>query len=207
MNEQLKANVTSSTLWVRLVYMLLFSFFLYLASFVVCAVIVLQFLFCLLTGADNLKLRRFGKGIARYVSDALSFLTFNSEYKPFPFADWPDVTEEHESFRVHPVTEPEAYEDVYENETPLYSAPVPEQTQKPEQKQTVSDGNAAGHAKPAENVPEDRGTPTVLGENALDEEPERPLPEGKPLPEQAPTPQEAGSDRDAAVTPDENEKK
>lgn len=90
MSEQLKTNITSSWLWVRFVYMLLFSFFLYIASFVVCVVVVVQFLFCLIGGTDNRQLRRFANSLAQYIKDGLMFLTFNSEYKPFPFADWPE---------------------------------------------------------------------------------------------------------------------
>lgn len=104
MNEQLKTNLTSSRLWVRFVYMLLFSFFLYVASLVVCVVVVVQFLFCLLAGTDNVKLRKFGNSLAQYVKDALMFLTFNSEHKPFPFADWPEpLAELDENFRVSAV--------------------------------------------------------------------------------------------------------
>lgn len=91
MESQLKSNITSSKHWVRLIYMLLFAFFLYIASMVVIALVVVQFVFALLTGADNLKLRAFGDTLTTYIQQALLFLTFNSEHKPFPFADWPTV--------------------------------------------------------------------------------------------------------------------
>ncbi len=90
MNEELKTHITSSKHWVRLVYMLLFSFFLYIASIVVAIVVVAQFVFALVTGSDNEKLRHLGSSIATYVKDVLMFLTFNSEDKAFPFSDWPE---------------------------------------------------------------------------------------------------------------------
>lgn len=90
MDEQLKSNLTSSKHWVRLVYMLLFSFFLYIASFVVALLVVVQFVFALITGSDNGKLRQLGSSASLYIKDVLMFLTFNSEHKPFPFADWPE---------------------------------------------------------------------------------------------------------------------
>jgi hypothetical protein len=91
MDQQLKSNLTSSKHWVRLVYMLLFAFFLYVASFVVGILVIVQFLFALVTGSDNRKLRELGGSLTIYIKEVLLFLTFNSEFKPFPFADWPDT--------------------------------------------------------------------------------------------------------------------
>lgn len=89
MDPQLKSNLTSSKHWIRLLYMLLFALFLYVASFVVAIMVIVQFLFALITGSDNRKLRELGGSLTIYIKDALLFLTFNSEAKPFPFADWP----------------------------------------------------------------------------------------------------------------------
>lgn len=89
MDQQLKSNLTSSKHWIRLVYMLLFAFFLYVASFVVGILVIVQFLFALVTGSDNRKLRELGGSLTVYIKEVLLFLTFNSEFKPFPFADWP----------------------------------------------------------------------------------------------------------------------
>lgn len=91
MDSQLKSNLTSPKHWVRLVYMVLFAFFLYVASFVMSGLVVVQFVFSLLTGSDNIKLRAFGYSLTTYIQQALMFLSFNSEFKPFPFADWPDA--------------------------------------------------------------------------------------------------------------------
>lgn len=99
MDQQLKSNLTSSKHWIRLVYMLLFAFFLYVASFVVGILVIVQFLFALVTGSDNRKLRELGGSLTVYIKEVLLFLTFNSEFKPFPFADWPEapapISEEH----------------------------------------------------------------------------------------------------------------
>ncbi|MCR6651163.1 MAG: DUF4389 domain-containing protein [Cellvibrionaceae bacterium] len=89
MDQQLKSNLTSPKHWVRLVYMLLFAFFLYVASFVVGILVIVQFLFALITGSDNRKLRELGGSLTVYIKQVLLFLTFNSEFKAFPFADWP----------------------------------------------------------------------------------------------------------------------
>lgn len=91
MDPKLKSNLTSSHHWFRLVYMLLFAFALQLASLVMWGVVVIQFLFALITGSDNEALRRFGSTLSTYIYSALRFLTYNSEEKPFPFADWPEA--------------------------------------------------------------------------------------------------------------------
>lgn len=90
MDEQLKSNVTSGKHWLRLVYMVVFAICLQVASFVMGVLVVLQFLFALIKGEDNDHLRQFGSSLAKYIYESLQFLTYNSEEKPFPFADWPE---------------------------------------------------------------------------------------------------------------------
>ena len=70
-----------------------FLFCLYIAAFVVAVVSCIQFLFAIITGQDEPKLRRMGLGISEYIKQGLMFLTYNTEEKPFPFADWPEVPE------------------------------------------------------------------------------------------------------------------
>jgi Domain of unknown function (DUF4389) len=89
MDAQLKSNLTSPKHWVRLAYMILFAFLLYVASVVITVLVIVQFIFALLTGSDNVNLRDFGRSLTTYIQEALLFLSFNSEVKPFPFSDWP----------------------------------------------------------------------------------------------------------------------
>ncbi len=91
MNEELKFNLTSSKHWLRLVYMLLFSLILHVSSLIVWVLVIVQFLFALITGNDNGNLRRFGDSLSQYIFQTLQFLTYNTEDKPFPFADWPEA--------------------------------------------------------------------------------------------------------------------
>lgn len=111
-NEDLKSNLLSSKHWMRLVFMLLFSVILYVASMVVWILVIIQFLFSLITGQDNLKIRQFAYSLSTYIYETLKFLTYSSEEKPFPFADWPaaDVPES------SPVAEPEVVVEVVEVE-------------------------------------------------------------------------------------------
>jgi hypothetical protein len=88
-NEQLKSNLLSSKHWLRLLFMILFALLLQVVSFIMGALVILQFLFSLITGQDNINLRKFGSSLSTYIYQTLKFLTYNSEEKPFPFSDWP----------------------------------------------------------------------------------------------------------------------
>jgi hypothetical protein len=76
--------------------MLLFAFLYSVAEFVVFAVVVYQFLHVLLTGGDkDERIANLGGQLSVYVYKILQFQTFKTEDKPFPMADWPEVSELH----------------------------------------------------------------------------------------------------------------
>jgi len=91
MDEQLKSNLSSGTQWLRLVFMALFAVLLYLAFIVFSVLVVVQFLFALITGKDNVNLRHFGDALSQYIFQILQYLSYNSWDKPFPFAEWPQA--------------------------------------------------------------------------------------------------------------------
>ena len=76
--------------WSRLIFMLIFGVLLHVAGMVMWVLSGLQFLFSLLTGKDNENLRNLGGSIAVFVHQALDFVCYNTEQKPFPFSAWPD---------------------------------------------------------------------------------------------------------------------
>lgn len=91
MDEKLKNNLTSKKSWLRLFYILFFALCFQVAVFVMWILVGLQFLFALFSGNDNPNLRAFGQSLADYIHQTLRFLTYNSDEKPFPFADWPQA--------------------------------------------------------------------------------------------------------------------
>ncbi len=97
MNEENKAYdmntiVKDKSIWVRLLYMLLFAFLYSVAEFVIFAVVVYQFLHVLLTGGDkDERIANLGSQLSAYVYQILQFQTFNTETKPFPMEDWPET--------------------------------------------------------------------------------------------------------------------
>lgn len=93
MEQQTKTHLLNPEIWIRLLYMIVFGLLSILARIVVWIVAVLQLLLVLITGTDNKNLRDFGQCAAKWTYQAFMFLTFNSNDKPFPFSDWPEIEE------------------------------------------------------------------------------------------------------------------
>ena len=91
MDDELKQNLTAAETWLRGLFILLFAFLLVVARVVTGAVVVIQFLFTVFTGRTNENLQYFGAGLAKFIFQALMYLTYNSDSKPFPFSPWPEV--------------------------------------------------------------------------------------------------------------------
>ena len=91
MKETFKINVLNVDTWIRVLYMILFVMLLVVARFVVLIITILQFLVVLFSGEDNRNLRTLGQGTAQWICQAVLFLTYNSEEKPYPFTDWPEI--------------------------------------------------------------------------------------------------------------------
>lgn len=114
MNEELKSSeikhsLTSPEHWQRLVFMLLFALMLHVVSIAMWVLVALQFIFTLLTGKDNRNLRNLGRSMTLFISQALDFLTFNTETKPFPFADWPSADAQGQAMTPSAETKPEEH--------------------------------------------------------------------------------------------------
>ena len=88
MNE-IKDNLTEQTTWVRGLFMLLFAIFYGVAKVVLSAVIIFQFVLVLFTGNTNARLLKLGQSLSTYSYQIMLFLTFNSNYQPYPFGAWP----------------------------------------------------------------------------------------------------------------------
>jgi len=89
MDDELKQHVRDGSAWMRLLFMLLFAAIYSVAEIVLTAVVVFQFLFVLFTGRKNVRALAFGSSLAAFVYQVFRYLTYNSEERPFPFADWP----------------------------------------------------------------------------------------------------------------------
>jgi hypothetical protein len=70
--------------------MLLFFVILWFARFVILAAVLFQFVSMLVSGKINERLLELGESLGLYSYQIIRFLTYNTEEKPFPFAEWPE---------------------------------------------------------------------------------------------------------------------
>ncbi|MDP6604498.1 MAG: DUF4389 domain-containing protein [Rhodospirillales bacterium] len=89
MAQSTKENVSDTNTWMRGLFMLLFAVAFKIAAILVLAVTILQFLFKLLSGNVNERLRAFGDGLGAYAAEIIRFLCYQTERKPYPFSEWP----------------------------------------------------------------------------------------------------------------------
>ena len=82
-------SLTNVNTWIRLAYMVLFALLVMAARLLVSIVVIVQFALVVIFGRDNENLRNLGQGLGKWVYQAIMFLTFNSDDKPFPFDEWP----------------------------------------------------------------------------------------------------------------------
>jgi len=89
MSDELKNNLKNQSTWMRGLYMLLFTIFSRIAEVVLFAVVVFQFILKLVSGDTNQRLHKLGQGLSSYVYQVFQYLSFNSDYRPYPFGAWP----------------------------------------------------------------------------------------------------------------------
>jgi hypothetical protein len=68
--------------------MLIFAAIGGLVRMLVWAVILLQIASVLFTGTPNENVLKFGRNLSLYTYHILTFLTFNTDILPYPFAEW-----------------------------------------------------------------------------------------------------------------------
>lgn len=87
--SEIRKNLKQPGIWMRALYMLLFSIIYGIAEIVIFAIVLFQFLIKLFTARTNARLLRLGQSLSTYVYQILLFVTFNSEKYPYPFSEWP----------------------------------------------------------------------------------------------------------------------
>jgi hypothetical protein len=116
-----KENIKKTSTWIRFAYMVLFGAILIpLGRFVLAFIVVGQFLMVLVKGRDNANLRKLGNALGQWIYQGILFLTFNSEAKPFPFEEWPDV-----ELMPGYTSEPESDSEIVESDTESDDSDIP----------------------------------------------------------------------------------
>ena len=87
--DEVKQNITRGETWQRLFFIALFAFIYVVASWLLALVVVLQAGWSLVTASTSRRLCELGASLGEYLRQIASYGTFNSEEKPFPFAEWP----------------------------------------------------------------------------------------------------------------------
>lgn len=77
------------TSWMRGLHMLVILLLVNIAGTVQAVVSFIQFFWMLFNNQRNDEIARFGRGLSRWFAQATTFLTAESEEKPFPYNSWP----------------------------------------------------------------------------------------------------------------------
>jgi len=83
--EEVKKNILSPSQWVRILYMVFYAVACWVSLIVLPVIIVCQVVISLITGEDNKNLRDFGGKLSAYLHNALNYLLYVDETKPWPF--------------------------------------------------------------------------------------------------------------------------
>lgn len=92
MTDDVKKHVKSKTTWTRLIYLILYAIIFRVASIVLFAITIIQFLKALLTGSPFDRIQSFGGALAEYNKQLVAYLSYQSDEKPFPVGPWPPET-------------------------------------------------------------------------------------------------------------------
>ena len=93
-SEEWKENLLKQEKWLRLLWMIGFSFIYYLSMTVLWIIVLVQFLFVLLTDKRSSNVTKVSRGFRNYMIQILDYINYHSSEKPFPFSDFPSSEEE-----------------------------------------------------------------------------------------------------------------
>lgn len=80
----------------RIVYTVLFYCIFYLAELAVLVIAIVQTGFVLLSGTPQPDMQSFSAQLAVYLRQVVSYMTWATDNKPYPFVEWPRETIEQE---------------------------------------------------------------------------------------------------------------
>ncbi len=75
----------------RALYTLLYLIIGRFISMVLFVIAITQYIYSWLTGEPNDKILHFTENLAEYSKQLVSYVGFNTDEKPWPMGDWPDV--------------------------------------------------------------------------------------------------------------------
>ena len=93
-SEEWKENLLKQGKWLRRLWMIGFSFIYYLSMTGLWIIVLVQFLFVLLTDKRSSNVTKVSRGFRNYMIQILDYINYHSSEKPFPFSDFPSSEEE-----------------------------------------------------------------------------------------------------------------
>ncbi len=89
--EEIETNEREKPGIARALYILLYLIIGRFISVILFVVAITQFIYTWLSGEPNEKILDFTEGLSEYAKQLVSYVGFNSDEKPWPFGDWPNV--------------------------------------------------------------------------------------------------------------------
>jgi len=89
--EEIETNKCEKPGVSRALYTILYLIIGRFISVVLFVIAITQYIYCWLTGGPNEKLLEFTEGLAEYAQQLVSYVGFNTDEKPWPVGDWPEV--------------------------------------------------------------------------------------------------------------------
>lgn len=89
--EEIETNEREKPGIARALYILLYLIIGRFISVILFVVAITQFIYTWLSGEPNEKILDFTEGLSEYAKQLVSYVGFNTDEKPWPFGDWPDV--------------------------------------------------------------------------------------------------------------------
>ena len=89
--EKIETNEREKPGIARALYILLYLIIGRFISMILFVIAITQYIYSWLTGEPNEKILYFTEGLAEYTKQLVSYVGFNTDEKPWPLGDWPDV--------------------------------------------------------------------------------------------------------------------
>lgn len=89
--EEIETNKCVKPGVLRALYTILYLIIGRFISMVLFIIAITQFIYCWLTGEPNEKILHFTENLSEYAKQLVSYVGFNTDEKPWPAGDWPDV--------------------------------------------------------------------------------------------------------------------
>lgn len=89
--EEVETNERKKPGLSRALYTILYLIIGRFISMVLFVIAITQYIYSWLTDEPNEKILHFTKGLAQYTKQIVSYVGFNTDKKPWPVGDWPDV--------------------------------------------------------------------------------------------------------------------